>query len=482
MATPVRARRSRLPLVVDPVTPAKLVLPLKTDRRDSVKSQHTPGTYISAFLLMFLSAKTVAASLAALQTPIQAEQSPASVSTPQNKKIKSPQKEKPQSRSRTPETSTEAVPVSKQAESICLPAHYKRLVDDLRILDEVLAHFRTKNQVPYFSTVSANIRGVSGRRFTIDNFRQLMAATVGELFKVDWQEVRDVEGKLLQLDLAVRAIDHEKGGTEIFSRLLPEQSASRKVKIEAFLRERLGEYLEKVAGGDPENAYPIKPMDLPEKPPGERESSTAGSTPVGRWRILSRCDSVGSNGGSEVKTPKSSLRRQLSVSASPIIPNSLPQFLSTPVKLRPIPTSPPMSTKEKLDAIRNRVKAKEAVDVEEAEKYDLEMHRKEKLDEFDLCVKLLIKLNRKFPRGIRTAKLSTLQREFASLFVNPADVDKWTRKICAFVPHHFEMDRIGTEEVLRFKGVDTKFSAIKKELEELKLAFEKSLLTINVRE
>ena len=141
-----------------------------------------------------------------------------------------------------------------------------------------------------------------------------------------------------------------------------------------------------------------------------------------------------------------------------------------------------MSTKEKLDAIRNRVKAKEAVDVEEAEKYDLEMHRKEKLDEFDLCVKLLIKLNRKFPRGIRTAKLSTLQREFASLFVNPADVDKWTRKICAFVPHHFEMDRIGTEEVLRFKGVDTKFSAIKKELEELKLAFEKSLLTINVRE
>ena len=394
--------------------------------------------------------KPVAASLAELETPLKPDGSPASVATPHTKKTKSPEKS---------EISNVKSVVEK---AVPLPVHYQRLVDDLRILDEALSIFRIKNQVPFFSLLRHNIERVSGRRFSLDHFRQLMTATGGVLFKIEWQEMRDIDGKSGGWDWAIRAIDHEKDGIEIFKRLSSAQSASRKKLVLSSLESKLAEYLKKESSASPDNAYPIKPMDLPNKPVEE-----APATP-GRARVLSRCDSVASN-GSAVKTPKSSTRRQLSVSASPIMPNCLPQFLSTPVKTTQEPKTP-MSAKEKLEAIRNRVKAKEIVDAAEAVEYDQEMIAKQKSDEFDLCIKLLVKLNHKFPRGINTAKLSTLKKEYASMFMG-GDVEKWTLKLCALVPNHFQMEEIGPETVLRFK-TDVKFSVIKKEIENLKAEYE----------
>ena len=156
------------------------------------------------------------------------------------------------------------------------------------------------------------------------------------------------------------------------------------------------------------------------------------------------------------------------------MPNTLPQFV-TPVKLpeRPESTSPvkPMSAKERLEAIRNRVKAKEDKDVEEAKKYDKEMEQRAKVDEYDLCVKLLVKLNHKFPRGIDTAKISTLTKDYGTLFVNPDDVEKWSRRISDFLPDRFAVEKIGEELVLKLKTTDVKFSVMKKEIEDLKAAF-----------
>ena len=180
--------------------------------------------------------------------------------------------------------------------------------------------------------------------------------------------------------------------------------------------------------------------------------------------MLTKCDSVASD-GSIVRTPKSSLRRQLSVSASPVVPNALPQFISTPVKLQPSSCSTPMSAKEKLEAIRNRVKAREEEDVIEAKSYDEAMSRKEKVDEFDMAIKLLVKLNHKFPKGIDSAKLTTLTKDYGSMFSDPNDVEKHALRICQLVPENFEMVSIGNERVLRLKTKNIKFSLIKKEIE-----------------
>ena len=413
-------------------------------------------------------AKNVAASLASLETPAKSD-SPASAITPELKKVRTPEKTK-QDVSETEETVVE-VP------SIQLPIHYQRLVEDLRILDETLSIFRVKNQIPFHSVLRTNIERVSGRRFTLDHFRQLMTATNGILFRAEWQPVTDVDGKTLKIDLAIRAIDHDKEGIEIFKRMTPAQSKSRNLLITDFLASKLNDYMSQDPGRKVENAFPIKPFELPEKPQldGKEEVSTTPAS--GRARVLSRCDSVASN-GSDVKTPKSSLRRQLSVSASPVMPNALPQFI-TPVKLpeRPESTSPvaPMSAKEKLDAIRNRVKAREVKDVEEAKQYDRVMEQRAKLDEYDLCVKLLVKLNHKFPRGIDTAKLSTLAKDYGSLFVNADDVEKWSRKVAELVPHRFGIEKIGEELVLKLKTTDVKFSVIKKEIEDLKTTFAASV-------
>ncbi len=394
------------------------------------------------------------------------DQSPIS-KTPEFKKVRTPEKSKASS---TPEKSDDVG----LFQPIELPAHYKRFVDDLRILDEALSIFRVKNQVPYFSLLKENIERASGRRFTLDHFRQLMTATSGSLFRAEWQPVRDQQGKVLKYDVTVRAIDHEKDGTEIFKRLTSEQIQARKSLVICFLQKKLEEYVTKAGeGAKIENAYPIKPFDLPLAPgvDGVESGRDTPSTPAsGRARVLAKCDSVASD-GSAVKTPKTSLRRQLSVSASPVMPNILPQFVSTtPVKLTPF-KSEPMSAKEKLEAIRNRVKAREENDVEEAKAYDAEMDRKAKLDEFDFAIKLLIKLNHKFPIGIDTAKMSTLKKDYGAMFVNAEDVDKWSKKICDLVPHRFELRTIGEETVLQYKTTDVKISVVKKEIEDLKTAF-----------
>ena len=391
--------------------------------------------------------------------------------TPLSKKQKSPEKKKAlETENVKPKEKKAVEPENVEQANLNLPKHYQRLVDDLRILDETLSIFRVKNQIPFFSLIKDNIERVSGRRFSLDNFRQLMTATSGELFRVEWQEMTDVEGKALKLDLTVRAIDN---GVEVFKRMSSDQSKHRSDLLISFLSKKLSEYLAESSGRDPEDAYPIKPFDIPAKP-----TQTGDQTPShGRARVLARCDSVASN-GSIVHTPKSSLRRQLSVSASPIIPNTLPQFI-TPVKLPP-PSStssprsssvPPMSAKEKLEAIRNRIRAKEAEDVAEAKQYDKEMELRQKLDEFDLCIRLLVKLNHKFPRGITTAKVSTIQKDFGSMFVHPGDTEKWCTKLCSLVPHHFELERIGSETVMKFKSGQVKFSAIKLEIEEMKKLF-----------
>ena len=407
--------------------------------------------------------------------------SPSSVATPYNKKPKTPEKE-----AKEPEVEkaeVDSIPITLASEPavdisatppVDLPIHYKRLVDDLRLLDETLSILRVQNQIPFFSTIKTNIERVSGRRFSLDHFRQLMTASAGGLFRVEWQDVKDVEGRAVRSELTIRAIDHEREGVEIFKRMTPDQSKARNAQVVDFLTAKLNEYLKKDEANTAENAYPIKPFELPDN---ALPSSTAPQTP-GRERVLAKCDSTASNGP---KTPKSSLRRQLSVSASPVVPNSLPQFISTPVKLpdpdRPGSTTPapPMSAKEKLEAIRNRVKAREQDDVQEAKAYDKEMARREKLDEYDLSVKLLIKLHHKFPRGITTAKMSTLKKDFGSLFVSVADVERFTRKICELVPERFELETIGEELVLKFKGCDIKFSQIKKEIEDLKIGYETSL-------
>ena len=446
MTTPVRTRRGRSQVNLDPVTPAKIDLPLKVDRRLSIKPQATPGMWRIKFIsILFPLVKTVAASLAALDTPGKFDGSPASASTPYSKKPKSPEKKV------AVEPEGSVVPVTP------LPVHYDRFVHDLRILDEALSIFRIKNQIPYFGLLRQNIERVSGRRFSMEHFKQLMTATGGVFFKTEWQDVKDLEGKSVSIDLTVRAIDHENEGSEIFKRLTPNQSQSRKKFIISYLTAKLGEYL--LTGGTPDNAFPIKPMELPSRP---KEEVVLPSTP---GRTLSRSDSV-------VSTPKSSTRRQLSVSASPIIPNALPLFL-TPQKDRSEKLlATPLSAREKLDAMRNRVKAKEEVDAAEAIKYDKEMSLKEKLDEYDLCIRLLIKLNHKFPKGIRTAKLSTLNKEYGSLFLDAKDVERWTRKICTLLPTHFAMDRIGDEDVLQYKSPSIKFSILKKEIENMKTQFE----------
>ena len=404
-------------------------------------------------------AKAVLASIAALQTPVR-DDSPSSM-TPETKKVRSPEKVK------TPKSSTES-----KKNSVELPVHYKRLVDDLRILDETLSLFRLKNQTPYFALLKENIERASGRRFTIDHFRQLMTATEGVLFKPEWQQVKDAQDKVFKYDISVRAVDHEREGVEIFKRLNSDQTRARKNIIIRFLEAKLSEYFEKAgASGRIENAYPVKPYELPAKPhldSGEEIGENPSTPFSGRSRVLSKCDSVASD-GSAVKTPKSSLRRQLSVSASPVMPNVFPQFVSSSTPIKHAQT--PMSAKEKLQAIRDRVKVKEEKDVAEAKEYDAEMEKRSKLDEFDLAIKLLIKLHHKFPRGIDSAKLSTLIQDYGSLFVNADDVEKWTKKICDLVPHRFEMIASAEDTILRYKTTDVKFSTIKKEIEDQKLSF-----------
>lgn len=362
------------------------------------------------------------------------------------KKQRSPEKH---AKSKTPDSKT-LDPVQ-----VPLPAHYKRIVNDLHILDETLSIFRAKNQVPFFPLIKDNIERVSGRRFTIDNFRQLMTASEGKLFMPEWVDQKDEEGRTVRQELAVRAIHDSK---EIFKRMTAEQANERHKLVTEYLTKRLSDYLAEDKENVPEDSFPVKPSDLPDKP-----SHQSGCVTPGRNRIMARCDSVASN-GSVLHTPKSSVRRQLSVSASPIIPSSLP-LMVTPVKIKPDSNTPPMSAKDKMEAIRNRVKVRETKDIEEAQQYDKEMDEKAQIDAFDMCIALLIKLNHKFPRGITTARMSTLKKDYGSMFGDPGDIEKWARRISELVPENFEVGKIGEEQVLTLKTPGVKFSEIKKKLD-----------------
>jgi len=405
--------------------------------------------------------KLVEASIASLETPFKHE-SPSSARTPQSaKKPKTPEKQ-PVKKAVNSADEPIAKLISSSETSVSaredMPVHYRRFIDDLRLLDETLSLFRVKNQVSYMSRVRENLERASGRRFTIDHFKQLMTATGGDMFKGEWMPLKDIDGKIIRYELVLKAVD---SGQEVYNRLSSDQARNRTERVIKYLNEKLKEFLDQNEANKPENAYPIKPFSLTEKP----DLEPIGCATPGRTRLLTKCDSVASD-GSVLKTPKSSLRRHLSVSASPILPNALPQFISTPVKL-PSVSSPvaPMSAKEKLDAIRNRVKAREVVDVQEAKAYDEAMVRKEKKDEFELCIKLLIKLNRNFPRGIETAKLSTLKNDYGSMFSDSNDLEKYTMKICELVPGRFELANLNEQKVLRLKTKDVKFSVIKKEIE-----------------
>jgi hypothetical protein len=399
---------------------------------------------------------------------------PVATQTPISKKQKSPPKSTKSGRSKV---DTVEVPLhispEKKAQSVALPSHYQRIIDDFRILDETLSIFRVKNQIPYFPLLKDNIERVSGRRFTLDNFRQLITASSGQLYKVEYQDTEDEEGRTSKQELVVRAIHDSK---EIHKRMTSDQSDERHKLVSDYLQSRLAAYLAEDASHTVSDAYPVRPAELPEKATRTIETTGGCSTP-GRNRVLTQCDSVASN-GSVIRTPKSSIRRQLSVSASPIIPNSLPQMV-TPVKLRgPTPplTATPMSAKEKMAAVLNRVKAKEAKDVEEAVLYDKEMSQREITDGFDMCINLIVKMNRDFQNGkFTTAKLSTLKKEHGSIFAAPGDIEKWTERLCEIIPDHFEVVEIGQEQVLRYKSPGVKFSVVRKSIEDKKLEYMTSI-------
>ncbi|KAF4677185.1 hypothetical protein FOZ60_000287 [Perkinsus olseni] len=267
-----------------------------------------------------------------------------------------------------------------------LPSHYRTVLDQFRMLDEVLSLFRTRSQVPYYLQLKAGVERASGKRFAKGRLLQVVFAADG-LLDLEWREKEcDIDSMGTSSLRRLVVIQKDSSGTVLAKRLDAKEALSRAELVQRKLEDLIAEQERRCS--DPKKFDSDEADPVPQAPlaPNPFETETPiNSTPVLRGRGTPSPDAT-------PQTPCSSLlsgvrarrREKLELSASPFVPVILPQ-LSEPMTPARTPSvrdnirsrSASKTPAERRQEMRERVRAREAKEKESAKIYEEDLKWRE---------------------------------------------------------------------------------------------------------
>ncbi|KAF4732931.1 hypothetical protein FOZ62_012470, partial [Perkinsus olseni] len=305
-----------------------------------------------------------------------------------------------------------------------LPGHYRTVLDQFRMLDEVLSLFRTRSQVPYYLQLKAGVERASGKRFAKGRLLQVVFAADG-LLDLEWREKEcDIDSMGTSSLRRLVVIQKDPSGTVLAKRLDAKEALSRAELVQRKLEDLIAEQERRCS--DPKKFDSDEADPVPQAPlaPNPFETETPiNSTPVLRGRGTPSPDAT-------PQTPCSSLlsgvrarrREKLELSASPFVPVILPQ-LSEPMTPARTPSvrdnirsrSASKTPAERRQEMRERVRAREAKEKESAKIYEEDLKWREKLNFLELLSSIVSELSRLFfMRGHPSMRFQDVVKHFTS--------------------------------------------------------------------
>ncbi|EER03459.1 hypothetical protein Pmar_PMAR014678 [Perkinsus marinus ATCC 50983] len=305
-----------------------------------------------------------------------------------------------------------------------LPSHYKTVLDQFRMLDEVLSLFRVRSQVPYYLQLKAGVERASGKRFAKGRLLQVVFAA-GGLLELEWREKEcEVDSMGTSPLRRLVVIQRDATGAILTKRLDAKEALARADVVRAQLEKLLAE--QERSCSDPkkfltDEADPVPQAVLPSNP--YEASPTVNSTPVLRGRGTPSPDVTPQTPCSLMLSGVRARRRErLELSSSPFVPVILPQ-LSEPMTPARTPSvrnnirsrSASKTPAERRQEMRERVRAKEAKEKEDAQIYEEDLKWREQLSFFELLSSIVSELSRLFfMREHPSMKLQDVVKHFMS--------------------------------------------------------------------
>ncbi|KAF4729438.1 hypothetical protein FOZ62_024896 [Perkinsus olseni] len=302
-----------------------------------------------------------------------------------------------------------------------LPSHYRTVLDQFRMLDEVLSLFRTRSQVPYYLQLKAGVERASGKRFAKGRLLQVVFAADG-LLDLEWREKEcDIDSMGTSPLRRLVVIQKDPSGTVLAKRLDAKEALSRAELVQRKLEDLIAEQERRCS--DPKKFDSDEADPAPLAPNPFETETPINSTPVLRGRGTP-------SPGATPQTPCSSLlsgvrarrREKLELSASPFVPVILPQ-LSEPMTPARTPSvrdnirsrSASKTPAERRQEMRERVRAREAKEKESAKIYEEDLKWREKLNFLGLLSSIVSELSRLFfMRGHPSMRFQDVVKHFMS--------------------------------------------------------------------
>ncbi|EER19679.1 DNA replication factor Cdt1, putative [Perkinsus marinus ATCC 50983] len=305
-----------------------------------------------------------------------------------------------------------------------LPSHYKTVLDQFRMLDEVLSLFRVRSQVPYYLQLKAGVERASGKRFAKGRLLQVVFAA-GGLLDLEWREKEcEVDSMGTSPLRRLVVVQKDASGVVLTKRLDAKEALARAEVVRTKLEELLADQERRCS--DPkkfliDEAEPVPQASLPHNP--FEASTPIESTPVLRGRGTPSPDATPQTPCSVLLSGVRARRRErLELSSSPFVPVILPQ-LSEPMTPARTPSvrenirsrSASKTPAERRQEMRERVRAKEAKEKEDARIYEEDLKWREQLSFYELLSSIIAELSRLFfMRGHPSMKLQDVVKHFMS--------------------------------------------------------------------
>ncbi|KAF4758123.1 hypothetical protein FOZ63_029779, partial [Perkinsus olseni] len=285
-----------------------------------------------------------------------------------------------------------------------LPGHYRTVLDQFRMLDEVLSLFRTRSQVPYYLQLKAGVERASGKRFAKGRLLQVVFAADG-LLDLEWREKEcDIDSMGTSSLRRLVVIQKDPSGTVLAKRLDAKEALSRAELVQRKLEDLIAEQERRCSD------------------PKKFDSDEADPVPQASYKWSSGCRSLYLKAIVPSSGVRARRREKLELSASPFVPVILPQ-LSEPMTPARTPSvrdnirsrSASKTPAERRQEMRERVRAREAKEKESAKIYEEDLKWREKLNFLELLSSIVSELSRLFfMRGHPSMRFQDVVKHFTS--------------------------------------------------------------------
>ena len=292
-----------------------------------------------------------------------------------------------------------------RSDSAPLPSHYEILFKQFKALEEVLAIMRTRSTIPLLSEAGGNVADVTKHRFNFARMQQIMEIAP-DMFKIQWREVSP--GKPPQA-----LVMQVEEGSEVAERITNAVTMKRRELVFKNLVARVDQARLRVgAAFDMESDCP--PVEVIES----KEATTPRTPKTSRL---------------ELNLTPAKYTSSLTVSRSPMTPIHLPRLVPTTPRT---PRDASLTPKQQVEAMRQRIRAKEADEAEKFAAQETENKKRQSIAEFDDLLAMLAQLAKKL-YGKSSMRLDALVKEVnrsSIRFGGAPEVEKLIRKLSELVP------------------------------------------------